>query len=83
MSDDATPHGDWCRCADCYALDDAAAALNEHVPHPGPWFVLFCRVCDPDLEMPIPFTTPEARGRHAAAHRDGTGHDAWLVVDHR
>lgn len=61
---------------------DEPPSISAHTPYPGPWFVLFCRVCDPDLTSPIPFTSAEARSRHAAAHRDGTGHDSWLVIDH-
>jgi hypothetical protein len=43
------------------------------------WFVLICRDCGGDL--PMPFASPEERGRWAAAHRTGTGHDHWLVID--
>lgn len=54
-------------------------------PKPPPdvtWYVLFCRVCDPELEFPHPFTSAETRGRWAAEHKRGTGHDFWLVVEH-
>jgi hypothetical protein len=45
------------------------------------WFVLFCRECDPELRGPIPFESAAERGRYAAEHRAGTGHDAWLVIE--
>lgn len=40
-------------------------------------YVLVCRACDP--LSPIPFATPEERGRWAAEHTAGTGHEAWTV----
>lgn len=45
------------------------------------WYVLFCRHCDEDT--PIPFESPEARGKWAAEHTKGTGHQWWIVVDQR
>lgn len=48
----------------------------------GQLFLLRCRECDTDPEAPIPFESAEARGKWAAAHRDGTGHDTWWVHDH-
>lgn len=44
-----------------------------------PLYVLICRECSP--ELPIPFPTPAERGRWAAAHTAGAGHDTWLVID--
>jgi hypothetical protein len=43
-------------------------------------YLLLCRECSTD--EPIPFDSPEARGKWAAAHRDGTGHDTWWAHDH-
>lgn len=49
---------------------------------PRKWYVIFCRDCDEGgSPIPIPFETPEARGRWAAEHKRGTGHDHWLVID--
>ena len=45
------------------------------------YHVVYCRECDPDLEVAFPFPTPEARGHWAAEHRRGTGHDKWLVFE--
>jgi hypothetical protein len=44
------------------------------------WYVLVCRECG-NGDLPMPFESAEARGRWAAAHTKGTGHDRWLVVD--
>lgn len=47
------------------------------------WYVIDCKECDEGgVALPIPFDTPEARGRWAADHRNATGHDRWLVIDH-
>lgn len=32
--------------------------------------------------MPIPFQTPQERGKWAAEHTKGTGHDSWIVLEH-
>lgn len=45
------------------------------------YYVLVCRVCDPEAESPIPFESAEARGRWATDHTAGTGHENWIVVD--
>jgi hypothetical protein len=45
------------------------------------WYVLVCRVCDPDGEGPIPFESAAERGRWASEHARGTGHDQWFVLD--
>jgi hypothetical protein len=58
-----------------------SAAVGRGEADPGVWYVLICRECDPDLEAPMPFGTPAERGRWAAEHTRGTGHDRWLVVD--
>lgn len=47
----------------------------------GVWYVLFCRVCDPDLTTPFPFMTPAHRGHWAKQHTQETGHNLWHVVD--
>lgn len=43
------------------------------------WYVLWCLDCGGDVDMP--FTSAEERGRWAAAHTRGTGHDRWRVLD--
>lgn len=46
------------------------------------WYILCCRECDGDGDpLPIPFETPEGRGRWASEHTKGTGHERWLVMD--
>lgn len=45
------------------------------------FYVLVCRECRPVL--PIPFESAEERGRWAAEHTRGTGHDQWFVKDVR
>lgn len=47
------------------------------------FYVLRCLQCDDDSDMTldIPFPTAAARGRWAADHRDGTGHDRWFVTE--
>lgn len=45
------------------------------------WYVLVCLVCDPDSDAPMPFGSAEERGKWAAAHKVGTGHEHWLVAD--
>lgn len=45
------------------------------------WYVLVCRVCSPNLNLPIPFKSAEDRGKWAAVHTRGTGHNSWLVID--
>ena len=43
------------------------------------FYVAVCRDCGDDLEMP--FTSARDRGKWCAAHRDGVGHDSWLIFD--
>jgi len=43
------------------------------------FYVAVCRECGDDLEMP--FTSARDRGKWCAAHRDGVGHDQWLIFD--
>ena len=46
------------------------------------FYVLICRLCgDPDKPLPMPFESPAERGKWAAAHTAGTGHDSWFVID--
>lgn len=45
------------------------------------WYILVCRECSPDLDMPMPFATPKERGEWASDHTRGTGHNNWLVLD--
>lgn len=41
--------------------------------------VLICKECSPDGDLQMPFTSQEERGRWAAEHTRGTGHDSWFV----
>jgi len=46
------------------------------------FYVLVCRECgDGDDAVAMPFSSPEERGKWAAAHTRGTGHDRWLCDD--
>ena len=47
------------------------------------FYVLCCRDCDEAAEhvLPMPFPTPEARGRWATEHTKATGHQRWFVDD--
>lgn len=48
------------------------------------FYLLVCLECAPDQSekaRAIPFGSAEERGKWAAAHRDGTGHDRWLVTE--
>ena len=47
------------------------------------FYVLNCQVCDEEsgMELDMPFESPADRGRWAAEHKAGTGHDRWLVRD--
>lgn len=77
---------DWTHTVTGGALDDvgqkAERALKEHdeTAHQTA-YVLLCRVCGGD--NPIPFPNPEERGRWAAEHTAGTGHDRWWSKDVR
>jgi hypothetical protein len=46
------------------------------------FYLLVCLECS-DLDRPLvmPFDSAEARGKWAAAHTKGTGHDRWYVED--
>lgn len=50
---------------------------------PDTAYLIVCRECAEAEPTVVPFDTPEARGKWAAAHRDATGHDLWWVKDHR
>lgn len=43
------------------------------------FYLLACRICDG--EVPIPFDSAKERGKWAAEHTAGTGHDSWWVYD--
>jgi hypothetical protein len=46
------------------------------------FYVLVCRDCgDPDRLLPMPFSSPDERGRWASEHTRATGHARWFVVD--
>jgi hypothetical protein len=48
------------------------------------FYLLVCRECgDGDDALVMPFESAEARGKWAAAHTRGTGHDRWFVYDQR
>lgn len=49
---------------------------------PKTFYLLVCLECgDPERPLPIPFGSPAERGKWAAEHTRGTGHDRWLVKD--
>lgn len=45
--------------------------------------IIVCRTCSTTADMValIPFSDYAARGKWAAAHTKGTGHDSWLCLD--
>lgn len=43
------------------------------------YYVLICHLCEPPL--PMPFGSAAERGKWAAEHTLGTGHDRWTVLD--
>lgn len=43
------------------------------------FYLLTCLECEPPL--PMPFGTAAERGKWAAEHTRGTGHDRWIVKD--
>lgn len=46
------------------------------------FYILICRECgDGENALPMPFESAEARGKWAAEHTRGTGHDRWFVID--
>lgn len=46
------------------------------------FYVLVCRECGGGEDaLPMPFASAADRGRWAAAHTAGTGHDTWWVHD--
>jgi hypothetical protein len=61
-------------------------AVLIHDGCPGPpaqtFYLLACRECgDPDHPLIMPFGSPAERGKWAAEHTRGTGHDRWWVKD--
>lgn len=44
------------------------------------FYLLVCRACG-DGDLTLPFGSAEERGKWAAAHTKGTGHDVWRVWD--
>lgn len=56
-------------------------AEDKPIP-PEVFYLLVCLECgDPERPLPIPFGSPAERGKWAAAHTRGTGHDNWRVWD--
>jgi hypothetical protein len=49
------------------------------------FYLLVCLECEvePTRPSPIPFESAEARGKWAAEHTRGTGHERWWVEDER
>jgi hypothetical protein len=46
------------------------------------FYLLLCIPCaDPELLLPMPFGSAGERGKWAAAHTAGTGHNEWIVKD--
>jgi len=43
------------------------------------WYLLLCRECATNI--PMIFGSASERGKWAAAHTKGTGHDKWVVLD--
>jgi hypothetical protein len=50
---------------------------------PETFFLLNCLECDEasGRALEIPFGSPADRGKWAAAHTKGTGHQRWRVLD--
>lgn len=49
------------------------------------FYLLSCLECDDEGGGPLilPFDSAEGRGKWAAAHTRGTGHDRWFVKDEK
>jgi hypothetical protein len=60
-----------------------AHAQPPPAEEPRIFYVLVCRECDPDDPLPMPFGSAAERGRWAAEHTAGTGHNRWIVLDQR
>ncbi len=82
---DHRPLGYLCCLAADHEGEHVATVENGRViatwPEPTAWYVLVCRVCDPEGDAPMPFDSAAKRGRWASEHTRGTGHDLWLVLD--
>jgi len=46
----------------------------------GMFFLLVCRECG-NGDLVMPFDSPAERGKWAAGHTRGTGHDRWFVTE--
>lgn len=46
----------------------------------GTFYLLICRECG-NGDLVMPFGSPAERGKWAAAHTTGTGHDRWFVTE--
>jgi hypothetical protein len=44
-------------------------------------YLLVCRECTPEDPLVMPFSSAADRGKWAAQHRRGTGHNRWWVKD--
>ena len=44
------------------------------------FYLLVCRDCG-DGKLVMPFASAAERGKWAAEHTEGTGHDNWFVKD--
>lgn len=63
-----------------FAADDATTPL--YMRWEEPWYLIVCRDCgEGDDALVMPFDTAGARGKWAAEHKSGTGHDRWIVTE--
>ena len=59
---------------------DGGTVHTNPVTETAPFYMIACRECgDPERPLPMPFGSQAERGKWAAAHTRGTGHDRWLV----
>ena len=60
-----------------------ASMIEREITEEGAvFYLLVCRECG-NGDLVMPFSGQEERGKWAAAHTRGTGHNHWLVTDTR
>jgi hypothetical protein len=60
-----------------------ASMIEHEITEEGAvFYLLACRECG-NGDLVMPFSGQEERGKWAAAHTRGTGHNHWLVTDTR
>jgi hypothetical protein len=76
-------------CTDPYRHGESAEPVSPGDPPAvaetaRTFYLLVCRECG-NGDLVMPFDSPAERGKWAAAHTRGTGHDRWFVTesDHR